>query len=201
MRRTTEGRKFYVVREKIAVRRNGFELLNENQLFYANGRRVVFLRPIEPHGFENYLATPTFLCDPKRGRVHWDFQEYLGYWFISDRMKSILETIDPGAFAFLKCKVQKPDGGDGPSYWLCDVVRVLDALDEEKSAIKIRTASDGSKVYNMMANPRLFFKDDLIGSCRIFRMKFSEHRVICDSEMKLACKAASLIGLSFGDAA
>ena len=111
-----------------------------------------------------------------------------------------MEFVDQEAFAFLKCKVLMPDGSDGPPYWLCDVVRVLEALDEEKSAIKIRTASDGSKVYGMMGNPRLIFKEELIGSCHVFRMKFFEARVICDDDMKLACKAAGLTGLSFLEA-
>jgi hypothetical protein len=58
-------------------------------------------------------------------------------------MKTVLERVDLEAFAFLKCKVQLPDGTDGPVHWLCDVVRVLDTLDEEKSGCKLEALMMG----------------------------------------------------------
>jgi hypothetical protein len=110
-------------------------------------------------------------------------------------MKSVLEKVDAEAFAFLKCKVQLPDGTDGPVRWLCDIVRVLDALDEEKSKITIRTADDGSKVYNFSGGVNLVFKEDAVGSHHIFRMKYYDAAVICDEQVRLACKAAGLKGI------
>ena len=172
VRRRAKERKFFIVTQRAGTRGAGYRLLNENELF-ENKRRAL-TPPIGRRGFEEYLATPTFMYDRKLGPIEWDFKILSGYWFISDRMKGVMEFVDQEAFAFLKCKVLMPDGSDGPPYWLCDVVRVLEALDEEKSAIKIRTASDGSKVYGMMGNSRLIFKEELIGSCHVFRMKFFE---------------------------
>jgi Protein of unknown function (DUF1629) len=62
-------------------------------------------------------------------------------------MKSFLQAVGPEAFAFLRRDIRSPDGQELPSRWLCDVVRILDALDEAKSAVEIGVAGDGSKVY------------------------------------------------------
>jgi hypothetical protein len=43
----------------------------------------------------------------------------------------------------------------------------------------------------------LIFKDDAVGPHHIFRMKYDVPTVICDEEMRLACKAAGLKGTSF----
>ncbi|HEX3504923.1 MAG TPA: DUF1629 domain-containing protein [Xanthobacteraceae bacterium] len=198
MRRPGKKRKFYVMTQKYGTRGTGYRLVNKDELL-GNSRQIL-APPIERRGFQDYLATPIFLSNSKLGHTDRDFQIYSGYWFVSDRMRGVLETVDPQAFAFLACKVQMPDGSGGPLYWLCDVVRVLDALDEEQSEIRIRTASDGSKVYDLLGNPRLIFKESVLGQCHVFRMKFFDAKVICDNEMKLACKAAGLTGLAFPDA-
>jgi hypothetical protein len=140
---------------------------------------------------------PVFLCDARLGRVHRDFEPYLGYCLVSDRMKAVLKHVDSSALAFLKCKVLLPDGTSGPNRWLCDVVRELDALDEERSTMAIRTARDGSKVYNMFGGEILVFKDDVVGSNHVFRMMYYESEIVCDEEIKQACKAAELVGIRF----
>jgi hypothetical protein len=188
-------RKFHIVTNSIVSRASGFELLNERTL-------LPFLKPPPGRrGFRDYPETPVFFCDPRAGRTNWDFEEYCGYWFISDRMKKILEQFDHTAFAFLRCKVQLPDGTEGSLRWLCDVVHVLDALDEEKSGITISTASDGSKFYAFFGGESLIFKEDAVGPHHIFRMMYRESKVICDGEMRSVCKAARLVGISFVDLA
>jgi hypothetical protein len=89
--------------------------------------------------------------------------------------------------------------------WLCDVVRVLDALDEEKSEASSKwygkqlvcVAKNGSKYYSSLGTEVLFFKESVVGSCPIFRMKYSPESIICDEEMRQACKSAQLSGISF----
>jgi hypothetical protein len=137
-----------------------------------------------------------FLSDPKLGRTYRDFEGYSGYWFISDRMKSVLEKIDKEAFAFLRCDVQSSGGQELPGRWLCDVIRVLDALDEEKSTARIGIADDGSKVYRILGTEKLIFREEVVGQFHVFRMKYHE-AVICDDEMKRACKSAQITGISF----
>jgi hypothetical protein len=191
--RAPKKRKFYIVTHSTVSRASGFELLNERTL-------LPFLEPPPGRrGFRDYPEAPVFLCDARVGRTNRDFEEYCGYWFISDRMKEVLERFDSAAFAFLKCKVQLPDGTEGSLRWLCDVVHVLDALDEEKSRIAISTASDGSKFYSFFGGENLVFKEDAVGPHHIFRMKYRESKVICDGEMRSVCKAAELVGISFVD--
>ncbi len=92
------------------------------------------------------------------------------------------------------------DGSEGPRYWLCDVVRVLDALVDPESEVKIRTNDRGGKVYNRTANAILIFDEDVVGLCHIFRMQYHESTVIWDRTMKDACKAADFKGWSFREA-
>jgi hypothetical protein len=190
-------RKFYVVTGVISTRGGGLELLNGETLFHGNP--PIFVPPPGRRGFRDYPVAPVFLSDKKLGRTDWDFEGYCGYWLISDRMKIVLERVDPEAFAFLKCRVELPDGSDGPVHWLCDVVRVLDALDEERSKIGIGVADNGSKAYNFLGVTRLIFKEDAVGPHHVFRMKYYGAARICDEEMRRACKSAGLTGLRFVD--
>jgi len=195
VRRVIKKRKFYAVGYKIATRVSGFHLLNGDNLF--KGGPPTFLPPLGQRGFSDYPERPVFLSDAKLGRLHWDIEEYSGYWLISDRMKSVLQGADPEAFAFLQCDVRTPDGKDAPVRWFCDVIRVLDALDEGRSAVKIGTADDGSKVYNFGYGASLTFNESVVGNSYIFRMKYSASTIICDEAFKQACKSANVVGLSF----
>jgi hypothetical protein len=186
-------RKFYVI-EAAPASDFSYDLLNDQTLF-SDGPPI-FVPPPGQRGFRNYPETPVFRFNGRNTR---DFEVYSFYWFISDRMKTVLERIEPEAFAFLKCTVQLSNGTDGPVRWLCDVVRVLDALDEEQSRVRIGTADDGSKVYSFSGLVKLIFKEDVIGRRHIFRMKYYDAAIICDEETRLACRAAGLTGLRFID--
>src|ERR1700722_3628874 len=133
-RRRVMRRRFYAVRFQVGPRGSGFRLLNGERLF--DGGPSTFVPPLGQRGFRDYPETPMFLADPKLGRTHRDFEGYSGYWFISDRMKSVLEKTDREAFAFLRCEMRSSDGQKLPERWLCDVIRVLDPLDEEKSTAR-----------------------------------------------------------------
>lgn len=112
-------------------------------------------------------------------------------------MKAFLERFDPEAFEFLKCEVKLPNGASGPVRWLCDVVRVLDALDEEKSrGMQIKPDVAGQKFYVLGSGP-LVFNEDAVGPHHVFHMMYSVSYVVGDEEFKRACKAADLKGISF----
>jgi Protein of unknown function (DUF1629) len=203
-------REFYKVGCSVRSRAGRYTLLNGDRLFPGYGRpdatpakRSAFLKP--GVSLQDFPEAPVFLADEKVGPIHWDFEIDTGYWFISDKMKSILQALDPEAFAFLECHVLSPDGQERPVRWLCGVVRVLDALDEEKSEASARwygkqlvcAAKDGSKFYNP-SHEALFFKESVVGNCHIFMMKYDIWSVICDEEMRQACKSAQLSGIRFG---
>jgi hypothetical protein len=147
------------------------------------------------------------MFDKSVGSLPYDLEPYYGWWLISDRTKAVLERLDPEAFVFVPCDVRVPHGSyHGPDYWLCDVVRVLDALDESQSRLTIRIESDarslnfGKKVYMAMPGSKLVFTEAEIGKAHIFRMAHCEADVICDQDLKDACKSAGLKRIRFRDA-
>jgi Immunity protein family (Imm11) len=150
---------------------------------------------------------PRSLFDKSAGRLPQDLEEVGAYWLVSDRTKSVFEAVDPAGFAFLACDVRPPSGDyDGPGYWLCDVVRVLDALDEARSRLKIGIREDkaysdfGKKYYSLAGGRELVFRDDAIGDAHVFRMEYLQPVVICDQTLKDACKAGGLKGIEFDGA-
>jgi hypothetical protein len=136
--------KFYLVDGKPGKKASGHELLNREKLFQGHPKTLP--PPLGRRGFREYPESPVFLADARLGPIDRDFEVYSGFWFISDRMKVVLEGVDPKAFAFLKCKVQLRDGTDGSPHWLCDVVRMLDALDEQESNAMLGTSDIGTKI-------------------------------------------------------
>jgi Immunity protein family (Imm11) len=194
---TSKKRKFYFVTTGRGTKGPGFRLANRSELFRERPR--IFVPPPGRRGFRKYDETPIFLADSRLGRINRDFEIDTGYWFISDRMKAVIESVDREAFAFLKCKVQMRDGSDGPVRWLCDVIRVLDALDEENSDVEIGVADNGSKTYNAKLRGDMTFKPSAIGSHHVFRMAYYEAATVCDDHFRLACKSAELTGVRFVD--
>jgi hypothetical protein len=194
-----KARQFYVV-SHIWVRRFGFEFLNEEAVFA--GGPPIFAPVPSGRGFRDYPEAPLFLADAKKGRIDRDFEPFDGYWLISERLKLLLDSVDPNAFAFVECKTRLPDGSEGPPRWLCDVVRVLDAVDEEKSTLAIKTATDdsGTKYYGFCPGERMIFREGAVGPSHVFRLRFSSERVVCDEDMRSACKAAGITGISFTNA-
>ena len=161
-----------------------------------NGLHVLAPSPGR-RGFRNFSNAPVFLADPRLGRVERDFEIYGGYWFISDRIKATVEGVDPDGFASLQCRVQQRDGSEGSVRWLCDIVRVLDAVDEENSLVQFGTADDGSKFYRFHGIAR--FRSDAVGTAHIFRFKYLESTWACDEKLRRACIEAELTGLRFKD--
>jgi hypothetical protein len=84
-----------------------------------------------------------------------------------------MEAADSEGVKFVKCETRNRDGSVGPGYWLYDVVRVLDAVDEERSSLKIEYDPQRDwKGYSLLGGATLIFKDDVVGSSHIFRMRF-----------------------------
>jgi len=161
----------------------------ENQQKLAMGQLVIGPPPGR-QGFPDFPEAPLILVNKKSHRSLRDLENCGFYWLISERAKQVLEQVDPDAFAFVKCEVRFATGELGPDYWLCDVVRVLDAVDEAASRFDVFSFSSS-----------LVFREDAVGSARIFRMSQRKTDVICDQSVKDACKAAGLKGFWFRDAA
>jgi Immunity protein family (Imm11) len=196
--RKPKARKFYVIGPSLrAGGASGYVIENEAKLLQGQ----LFLGPPPGRrGFPDYPEPPRLRIDKKLGsRPPGELQVYGEYWLVSDPMKTTLEAADRDACAFMKCDVQHADGEPGPVFWLCDVVRVLDALEESASKVEIRQDPDGKR-YSFVGRTSLIFKEDVVGPAHIFRMAHMEPTVICDQQLKDACKAAGLKGIQFRDA-
>jgi hypothetical protein len=184
--RTAKARRFYIVTFSYSgERRANWEVNNLNVLSPGNG---VLLPPEGRRGFPDYLEKPHLMIGKRKvGHPPRDMEEFHSYWLISYPLKVLFESIDPQAFAFQSCDVKFRDGSTGPVYWLCDVVRVLDAFGDI-TLQEIRR-------HHMAA----VFKENIVGDSHIFRTPYSVADVFCDQELKDACKRARIKGIGVED--
>lgn len=104
-----------------------------------------------------------------------------GYWLVSRELKAVFEMMDADGFAFVRCEYRLHDDSVGPEFYLCDVVRVLDAIDDQASEVEILTEGFPSgKYYEIGMGARLAFKRDVIESAKVFRSPFNTSLVVCD---------------------
>lgn len=85
-----------------------------------------------------------------------------------------MESVDADAFVFADADCRLADGSKGPTFFLCDVVRTLDALDEDASELDIKISDDyeDGKYYSLAGGSRLAFKHDVLGEAHVFRLPF-----------------------------
>ncbi|MEG8172533.1 DUF1629 domain-containing protein [Xanthomonas hortorum pv. gardneri] len=167
----------------------------------------VILRP-EAGGFSSLLEQPQMTYDPSGGPEPRDLEPgFGGYWLVSERLHDIMCSCDPGAFAFIEVDYRLIDGSKGPRHFLCDVIRELDALDEEASRLRIKVDDDyvRGKFYSLGGGASLAFRHDVLGKSHVFRLPFNPS-VFCDHDFKSEVHAAGISdkaevsGISFIDA-
>ncbi len=205
--RKPKARKFYIIswswRHKLA----DFEVENLDILLATSrasyppsslGAHALYPPPGR-QGFPAYPEKPRVVIGKRRsGPPPSDIELYDSYWLISDRLKSLFEKIDPSAFAFQACDVKLRDGSPGPVYWLCDVIRVLEAFGESTlQDIRRYRETTGLKYRGFSGDKTLIFNETIIGDSHIFRTPYSSGNVFCDQVMKDACKEAGIKGIQF----
>ncbi|WP_246550575.1 MULTISPECIES: imm11 family protein [Bradyrhizobium] len=191
-----KDRRFYVVGLDFRFQTApGWEM--ENLAVLAGGRHVLI--PPPGRGFPPFPEAPRLVIDKSLGRAPVDWELFHDYRLVSDRMKSLLEALDPEGVRFVRCETRYRDGHAAPTYWLCDIIRVLDAVDEAKSDLEIEYPTPDRKVYNLRKRSCLIFKEDSVGAAHIFRLLFYP-MVVGDQVLKEACKEAGIRGIGFTDA-
>lgn len=168
----------------------------------------LILRP-EDGGFPELRETPRIIFDASLGPTPRDLEGgFDGYWLVSERLRNAMCAVDPEAFAFVECEIRMQNGVRGPRYFLCDVVRELDALDEDRSRLDIEVYHDfvNGKFYSITGGASLAFNRSSLNGAHVFLTPFSTF-VIADRSFVDAIraagipKAARLSGISFIDAA
>ena len=190
---------FYVIGPDIRTRdSHGVVFANVEDLL-TPPRRI--LRP-EQGGFPTLRAPPLLVHDPAQGEMPRDLEAtFSGYWLVSEELKNAFQSTDPEGFAFLRCDFRLADGTQGAPHYLCDIVRTLDALDEDKSQLRIVVSDEYSngKYYHMGGGAKLVFKADQIGEAHVFRTPYSA-KIFCDHVLHVVIISQALTGIWFVDA-
>jgi hypothetical protein len=177
----------------------GLEFFNKATLLPPGGVSIL-CPPDHKTGFREYPEIPTFRFDRKKGRAPRDMEMFHDYWLVSERLKNVLEAVDPEGVVFLKCRTILANGDVGPSYWLLDVVRILDALDLQKSVPFEGGCKAGDSFFDFLVptpGVSAFFKESVVGSAHIFRLPGQIRTAICDDVVREACRAANIKGADF----
>jgi hypothetical protein len=183
--------KIFEIAERHADKALDLEIENLDLLLAGSSH----LHPPEgKRGFPAYPEIPRLIVGKRRDkRPLRDLEQYHDYWLVSDRLKAIFEAIDSDAFAFQACDVRQRDGSPAPQFWLCDVTRTLDAIDEETAkVIDHDFEQGGSRTSNFIRREELSFQQNKIGGGHIFRIPYCRGRVFCDQHLKDACRASGL---------
>jgi hypothetical protein len=178
---------------------HGVRIANEEALITPG--LIIFAPPPEKgYGFAKLPEKPHLVHDRKQGKMPRDLEGLWGYLLVSERLKQLFETVDPAGFEFVECDFTLAGGSKGPRYYLGDVARVLDAIDEEASTdLKIKYERDvynnrDVKIYSFVSRSHLVFRDDVVADAHIFRTPYSIQK-ICDDVFKAECKESKLTGI------
>jgi len=116
-------------------------------------------------------------------------------WMVSERLRALLESIDPEAFVFAPIDMDYSNFDEpGPQFWLCDLVRFLDCVDEERSTIKYQ---EGIPMKNYIRLIDVEMKPEIIGGAHAFRLTHSPLKQIVDDVLVDALKKEKIKGFSF----
>ncbi|MNU97466.1 hypothetical protein D3C71_875410 [compost metagenome] len=168
----------------------------------------ITLRP-DDGGFPALREKPRIILDASKGPEPRDLEGgFSGYWLVSERLWRVMNSLDPQAFDFVECDVRLADGTPMPRRFLCDVVRELDAMDEERSRLDIEIDEDfvNGKFYSIAGGASLAIRSELVRDAHVFLTPFSTF-VIASRGFVDAVHAAGLAtnprdsGISFVDAA
>ncbi|WP_285537917.1 DUF1629 domain-containing protein [Brucella sp. NBRC 12950] len=180
----------------------GIEIANEEKLVQP-GMNVVS----RPNGMpDQYPERPHLVHVPEKGGMPRDLEEFAGIWIVSEPLKQLFEEMDAEAFAFMACDFSLADGTLGPQYYLGNVLRRLDALDEASSRVRIKLdhnyqTGEDEKLYSLVGGASLVFKPDVVGDAHIFRQDRMGAPPICDRAMFDALSAANYSGVRLRDVA
>lgn len=107
-------------------------------------------------------------------------------WLLNRKARERLIAVDVDAFDFVAVGSQLKAGEPGPDLWLCDVVRVIDALDLERSN-GVKLDHEHPRRIGLSPYPDgNFFKREAIGSAHFFRLFDFPLGIFCDEEGRTA---------------
>ena len=187
---------FYLVHDRGRETASGSKFLNRNEVCAGSGSE--FVTPVSPseRGFRPYTVRPRVLISKRLGRRVPDFETWNSYWFISDAGKRLLDAVCPGDVTYLPVDVEVDPGVEPMIYWLCDVVTIIDAINEARSERLMTSNILGTK-YHTLTYSSTVFDEDAVGNHNLFRLTTSPLQLVCTQRFRDAYKAAKLSGQTF----
>lgn len=186
---------FFIISRDYDAPVHGVEFVNEEKLRPA-GQGLV--RP-DSGGFPEFPEAPLFRATLAHHALRDFYSSFEGYWLVSERLKRVMESVDAKGVQFAPTKFIQVDGSEDAKFYLCDVIRALDAVDEEASDVKILTEGfPKGKFYRLAGGARLAFKRDVVEGVHIFRSEFNDALIVCDRKMRDALVEQGL-GVMDGD--
>lgn len=146
--------------------------------------------PGQKYGFPEFPEKPRFRPDQAyRSRPPKHLEGVGLYWLVSQRVKDVLEAIDPSGVVFSDCDVFYASGKPvKENYYLCDVIREVNALDEGRSNLNY-VVEDGYEYYSLLPDSEISFNADILGNAHIFRQE-KIAAIFCDALLKNSlCRA------------
>lgn len=189
---------FYLVNNWARHNATGKKFLNGDEVCRGTGSSILSPPSIWDRGFRNYTIRPRFLISKRLGLSQPDIEQYLSFWFISEAAKRLLDEFCPQDFVYLAIDTEVDSGCEPVTYWLSDIVNVLDAVDEEKSSgLEVKIADNGKKLHQSPIYGSTELKLDVVGGHQVFRLETSPHTIVCTKEFKEMYKSAGLKGQPF----
>ena len=199
-----KANEFVIIHADITAPVHGVRFVNEDKL-RPSGQAMV--RP-DDGGFPLFSELPMFLATSHEHVLRDFYSSFEGYWLVSERLRRVLESVDQHGVQFVSTKFVQSDGSEGDKFYLCDVTRSLDAVDEDSSDVRILTEGfPKGKFYRVAGGASFAFKRDVVRDAHIFRLEFNESLVVCDRRMRDALVEQGFgaigadSGMTFDDAA
>ncbi|MBO9738884.1 DUF1629 domain-containing protein [Xanthomonas axonopodis pv. begoniae] len=179
---------FYILQPDMRSggRGHGVQFVNENSVPFP----AYLSSPPESGGIAMLHEVPRLRHDHRNGDMPRDLDSgFKDYWLVSEPLKHVFQTVDPEGFSFAPCEFLLEDGSQAPPHYLCEVVRILDAIDETASRVKVLTGYPNGKYYSIAGGADLAFEKEVIGSAHVFRTPYTAD-AFCDHILRDALRAS-----------
>ncbi len=177
-----EKGEFYILQPDMrgGGRGHGVEFVNEKAVPFP----AYLSSPPESGGLAMLQEAPRLRYDHRMGDMPRDLDSgFKDYWLVSEPLKHVFQAVDPEGFAFVPCEFLLEDGSHAPPHYLCEVVRMLDAIDEAASTVKVLTGYPNGKYYSIAGGADFAFKKEVIGSAHVFRTPYTAD-AFCDQVLR-----------------
>ena len=186
---------YFFISENIVRNPAGLVLLNESNLVLP-GMVVFGLKDMRFRGIPKVTEIPSFKHIKKEGPYPRDIERYGSFWIVSKKLKDIFCAFDPDAFDFLECELNANGTSTIGEYWICDVIRVIDAIDEAKSELFVHYVG-GEKHYNFLSSGKISLNEFAVKGHRVFMVDHCWPHVMCDEELVKICKSEKIKNIYF----